>query len=170
MHGSGNKGVVMTRRAVLLDTSFFLRFLNDADPLFAHADGYFRYFLDHQIDMIVSTISIGEYCVGGSVDELPLRNLQILPFNLDHARRTGEFAKIAFKNKGRLEVQSRRIIPNDTKLFAQADIEQSIEFYLSSDLESYRIYLLLREVDRPRFQFINLHIPFTETFGILDLP
>jgi len=33
----------MTHKAVLLDTSFFLRFLNDSDPLFKNADGYFRY-------------------------------------------------------------------------------------------------------------------------------
>ena len=29
------------RKAVLLDTSFFLRFLNESDPLFENADGYF---------------------------------------------------------------------------------------------------------------------------------
>ncbi len=80
----------MAHKAVLLDTSFFLRFLNDADPLFRNADGYFRYFIQQKIDMIISTISIAEYCVGGNVHELPLKNLQILPFNLDHARRTGE--------------------------------------------------------------------------------
>lgn len=83
-------------KAVLLDTSFFLRFLNDTDPLFKNADGYFRYFLQGDIVMVVSTISIGEYCAGGDINELPLKNLQILPFNLDHSKRTGEFAKIAF--------------------------------------------------------------------------
>ena len=89
----------MSSKAVLLDTSFFLRFLNDADPLFANADGYFRYFLNEDIAMMISTISIGEYCVGGDVHELPLKNLQILPFNLDHAKRTGKFAKIVFKTR-----------------------------------------------------------------------
>jgi hypothetical protein len=86
----------MTHKAVLLDTSFFLRFLNDSDPLFKNADGYFRYFLQKEITMMISTISIAEYCVGGDVHELPLRNLQIVPFNLDHSKRTGEFAKIVF--------------------------------------------------------------------------
>lgn len=93
----------MMHRAVLLDTSFFLRFLNESDPLFKNADGYFRYFLKEGIAMLVSTISIAEYCVGGDVHELPLRNLQIVPFNLDHAKRTGEFASIIFQNKGRLK-------------------------------------------------------------------
>lgn len=115
----------MTHRSVLLDTSFFLRFLNEEDPLFKSADGYFRYFLNEEIRMMISTISIGEYCVGGEINELPLRNLQILPFNLDHAKRTGEFAKIVFQNKGSLKLNERNIIPNDTKLFAQADCEKN---------------------------------------------
>ena len=156
-------------KAVLLDTSFFLRFLNDSDPLFKNADGYFRHFLQHETIMMISTISIAEYCVGGDVHELPLRNLQIVPFNLNHSKRTGEFARIIFQNKGKLKLKDRNIIPNDTKLFAQADCEKAIEFYLSSDSESSKIYNLLRKESDPKFQFIDLKIPFNEMFGILDL-
>ncbi len=156
-------------RSVLLDTSFFLRFLNENDPLFKNADGYFRYFLNEEITMMISTISIAEYCVGGDIQELPLRNLQIVPFNLDHSKRTGEFAKIVFQNKGKLKLNERNIIPNDTKLFSQADCEKSVEFYLSSDSESLKIYNLLKEETNPKFQFIDLKISHYETFGILDL-
>jgi len=159
----------MTHRSILLDTSFFLRFLNDSSPLFNNADGYFRYFLQQEITMMISTISIAEYCVGGDVHELPLRNLQIVPFNLDHAKRTGEFAKIVFQNRGKLKLNERNIIPNDTKLFAQADTEKSVEFYLSSDVESYKIYSLLKQETTPKFQFIDLNVPFNETFGLLGL-
>ena len=159
----------MTHKAVLLDTSFFLRFLNDNDPLFKNADGYFRYFLQKEITMMISTISIAEYCIGGDVHELPLRNLQIVPFNLDHSKRTGEFAKIVFQNKGKLKLKERNIIPNDTKLFAQADCEKAVEFYLSSDTESNKIYNLLTQETAPKFQFIDLNTPHYETFGLLDL-
>jgi len=121
--------------------------------------------------MMVSTISIAEYCVGGDVHELPLRNLQIVPFNLDHSKRTGEFAKIAFdsKKKGILTVNTRNIIPNDTKLFAQADCEKAVEYYLSSDTESNKIYKLLSQKAAPKFQFIDLNTPYNETFGLLGL-
>ena len=161
----------MTHKAVLLDTSFFIRFLNESDPLFKNADGYFRYFLQKEITMMISTISIAEYCVGGDVHELPLRNLQIVPFNLDHSKRTGEFAKIAFnaKRNSKMDVANRSIIPNDTKLFAQADCEKAIEFYISSDSESLKIYNLLRQETAPKFQFIDLNTPYNETFGLLDL-
>jgi hypothetical protein len=157
----------MARKAVLLDTSFFLRFLNDSDPLFNHADDYFRYFIGNNIAMLISTISIAEYCVGGSVSELPLKNLQILPFNFKHAERAGAFARIVFRNKNKLKLSERNIIPNDTKLFAQADRESAIEFYLSSDSESQKIYNLLKQEDAPKFQFIDLKIPCRETFGYL---
>lgn len=45
MLGYVNYEEVMMPKSVLLDTSFFLRFLNDNDPLYANADGYFRHFL-----------------------------------------------------------------------------------------------------------------------------
>lgn len=60
--------------AVLLDTSFFCRFLNEDDKLFKNADGYFRYFIQNEIIMMISTISVAEYCVVGDIQELPLRN------------------------------------------------------------------------------------------------
>ena len=118
--------------------------------------------------MMISTISIAEYCVGGDIHELPLKNLQIVPFNLDHSKRTGEFAKIVFQNKAKLKLNERNIIPNDTKLFAQADCEKSVEFYLSSDTESLKIYNLLKEHTNPKFQFIDLNKPYNETFGVVD--
>lgn len=157
-------------KSVLLDTSFFLRFLNDEDPLYAHADGYFRHFLREEMTMIVSTISIAEYCVGGDINELPLKNLQILPFNVSHARRTGEFARIVFRHKNKLNLANRTIIPNDTKLFAQADVEVNVTYYLSSDSESQKVYGLLRTQNAgPKFEFLNLNIPPSEAFGLLDL-
>lgn len=155
-------------KSVLLDTSFFLRFLNDEDPLFNNADKYFRYFIDNEINLMISTISIAEYCVGGDIHELPLRNLQIVPFNLEHAKRTGEFARIVFRNKAKLKLKERNIIPNDTKLFAQADIETGVDYYLSSDTESIKIYQLLKQESNPRFQFIDLNTPYHQTFGLIN--
>lgn len=158
------------RNAVLLDTSFFLRFLNEQDPLFAHADGYFRYFVQQDMPMLVSTISVAEYCVRGELQDLPLRNLQILPFNVIHAQRCGEFARVVFSHRNRLDIVNRAIIPNDTKLFAQADVETSVQYYLSSDAESQKIYGLLRTQNAaPKFEFLNLRVPPSEAFGILDL-
>lgn len=108
------------KHSVLLDTSFFVRLLNDEDTLHNNAKGYFRYFLENEIVLKVPTISIAEYSVKGKLDELPLRNIPIIPFNFDQAKKTGEFAEAIFEeNKiDKEKLSPRAIIPNDSKLFA----------------------------------------------------
>jgi hypothetical protein len=127
------------------------------------------YFLNKEIVMMISTISIAEYCVRGDVHELPLKNLQIIPFNLNHAKRTGEFAGFVFDHKKSLDLKNRNIIPNDSKLFAQADTIQSVDYYLSSDVEILNIYNLLKANFNPSFHFLNLNNSYQQSFGLLDL-
>lgn len=124
------------KHSVLLDTSFFIRLLNDEDPLHKNAVDYFRYFLENDIILKVSTISIAEYCVLGKLEDLPLKNIQILPFNLKEAEKTGQFANIIFtENKVSEEkLFPRAIIPNDSKLFAQADLDKSVTHFVTSDV------------------------------------
>jgi len=159
------------KHSVLLDTSFFIRLLNDEDLLHKNAVGYFKYFLENEICLKVSTISIAEYCVLGKLDDLPLNNIQILPFNLKEAERTGEFAKIIFfENKiSMAKLFPRAIIPNDSKLFAQADLDKTITHFVTSDIRSKKTLMMLKNGINPKFDIISIEIPFTQTFGILDL-
>lgn len=159
----------MSDTGVLLDTSFFIRLLDPLDPLHLNAKGYYRYFLENDQVMYLSTIVAGEYCVRGTLDQLPLKQLKVIPYNLDHAQKAGELAHTVFANKGKLDLLSRTIIPNDTKLFAQAEVENSICRYLSSDTESAKIYNLLRAKSELNFDFLDLSIPHHEAFGLLDL-
>ena len=159
------------KHSVMLDTSFFLRLLNDEDPLHSNAVGYFKYFLENEINLKVSTISIAEYCVLGKLEDLPLMNIQILPFNLKDAERTGEFAKIIF-NENKISIEKlypRAIIPNDSKLFAQSDLDNTISHFVTSDVRSKSTLALLRNRITPKFEIISIDIPYSETFGILDL-
>ena len=80
----------MEQNCALLDTSFFIRLLNEEDPLHENALGYFKYFLEHDFVIKISTIAIAEYCVRGEISELPLKNMLIVPFNFDHAQRAGK--------------------------------------------------------------------------------
>ncbi|MGK0363192.1 MAG: hypothetical protein ACI85O_000236, partial [Saprospiraceae bacterium] len=74
----------------------------------------------------------------GKLEDLPLKDIQIIPFNLNHAQKTGEFAKIIFsENKvAKEKLSPRAIIPNDSKLFAQADLDASITPFVTSDERS----------------------------------
>ncbi len=159
------------KHSILVDTSFFIRLLNVEDRLHKNAVAYYKYFLENEYVLKVSTISIAEYCVKGKLLELPLRNIQIIPFNLDHAQRTGEFAKIIFRenNISQEKLMSRAIIPNDSKLFSQADLDQTITYSVTSDIRSKKTYSKLCVELMPKFKIIDIEKPYDETFGILDL-
>lgn len=160
------------RDAVLLDTSFLIRLLNEEYPLHPNAVGYYKYFLEREITMVCSTISIGEYCVVGGVEDLPLKNLQILPYNFDHACRAGTLAAIAFEARRAkaMEVKDRLIIPIDTKLFAQADITNHVTFFISADVESFKVYNAIQKTEKLCFRFLDLNVNFNSAFGLLDFP
>jgi len=94
-----------------------------------------------------------------------------LPFNLKEAERTGEFAKIIF-TANKLEFDKltpRAIIPNDSKLFAQSDLDKSISYFVTSDIRSKQTLALLKKETNPKFEIISIDVPYTETFGLLGL-
>ncbi len=161
--------VVPMLKGVLLDTSFFLRFLNESDPLFRNADGFFKHLVDHQLPMYLSTIVVAEFCVGGTIDQLPLKYLKMLPFNVEHAIRAGKF-RAAFRGQAAAPGE-RLLIANDTKLFAQADATPDVSHFLTAD-EGYR-----KKFDRlceaglsPKFGILSVRKPPSEVLGELDFP
>jgi len=125
-------------KQLLLDTSFFIRLSNENDILHTNSLKYFKYFLEQNYILKFSTISIAEYCVRGKITDLPLNKLQILPFNFHHGVKAGEFAKIVFTNKNILKPDNRNIIPNDTKIFAQAYYE-NVTSFVTSDKKAEKI-------------------------------
>ncbi len=156
-------------KGVLLDTSFFLRFLNEADPLFGNADGYFKYFVDHETPMFLSTIVVAEFCVGGTIDQLPLKYMRMLPFNVDHAIRAGAF-RAAFRGHS-VAPGERVLITNDTKLFAQADTTPEISHFLTSDDGCGKKLERLKEAGAsPKFAVLSIRRPLSEVLGELDFP
>lgn len=150
--------------AILLDSSFWMRLFETDSPLGNKAQHYFKLFEINEHPIVLSTIAIAEYCVRGSVDNLPITKLTVLPFKIDHALRAAQLAAIAFNARklGILETTQRLIIPNDVKLFAQADAEPAIKYYISSDTESLKIYQALSKENPLNFEFIDLNEPLKE--------
>lgn len=152
---------------VLLDTSFFIRLLNPSDNLHQNAKEYFKHFLQKEIEMYCSTISVAEYCVRGHVDELPLREVRILPFNFFHAIDAGKFAEIAYAQKESKQLPHRAIILNDIKLFAQAHYEKDISHFITSDGECSKIYNSITGKTALSFEVINIANPLASILGEL---
>ena len=119
--------------------------------------------------MFISTISIAEYCVGLS-RSASFKNLKILPFNLEHSKKAGEFARILFqaRSSGLLNISERILIPNDAKLFAQADTEVNINHFLTSDTRSLTTFNSLKGIT-PKLNIIDINIDHSQTFGLLNL-
>ena len=155
-------------KGVLLDTSFFIRLLNKKETLHKNAIGYFRFFLDNETPLFMSTISIAEYCVKGDKSELPLKYLKILPFNMDHAEIAGKYALILFQNKKvKNQLSPRPIIVNDAKIFAQAHLVPEISHYVTADQRSRKILSAIKKVTAAQFDFIDIHNSYKEQLGEL---
>lgn len=157
-------------KSVLLDTSFFIRLLNAEDPYHQSAVEYYRYFMENDVTMKVSTIAIAEFCVKGSLTDLPVRNLMFVPFNMNHATKAGELMAVIYdeKQKRGAQVSPRAVVPNDTKMFAQADVTEDIIYFCSADSESVKVYELLKTRIKVDFQFIDIRSQTcNETFGLL---
>ena len=155
---------------VLLDTNFFIRLLNEEDPLHKNIRGFYQHFLEKEFRLKFSTVSIAEFCVRGTVDELPLPTIEILPFNINHASAAGEFTKLVLENRGGLELPNRHIIKDDAKLFAQAHVEKEITTFATSDAKLIKTYNFLKESTALEFDIINTGEPFTSVLGILPFP
>lgn len=159
-----------TEYSVILDTSFMIRLLNESDKLHSNALGYFRYFLEHNIPMYFSTISIAEYCVKGDFQDLPFQNIRVLPFNIFHAKEAGRFANTLFsaKAKNLIEIPDRLIIPNDSKLFAQGSFEKDIRYFVTADVKSKKVIDVLRIDCAAGIEHLDINIPHTTHYGLLD--
>lgn len=157
--------------SVLLDTSFLIRLLSKNDPLHQNAEDYYRYFLEKEIPMYISTITVAEYCVNGDISELPLRSVRIIPFNIQHAPIAGGFANILYsaRKTNDISVDNRLIIPNDVKLFAQAECTPDVKYFVTSDTKSSKLIDKISEKNIVSFEHMDIHEPYTLNFGILPM-
>lgn len=165
------KKIENSKYSVILDTSFMIRLLSNSQTLHPNALGYFKYFLENEIPMYFSTISIAEYCVKGDFEDLPFQNIRILPFNIFHAKEAGKFANSLFaaKNKGLIQMPDRLIIPNDSKLFAQGAFEKDIRYFVTSDSKSKKNIDILHKECGAEIEHLDINTPYDKAFGVLDL-
>lgn len=152
----------------MLDTSFLTRLLNKEDPLHKPAVEYYQYLLEQEYVLYVSTIALAEYCVKGQLDEIPFENLRVIPFNLDHSSTAGEYAATLYqaKKKGGFSPESRLIIPNDTKIFAQAARLNAV-YVVTSDTEAGKAMKTLSGRCSFSVQHLDIHKSVSESFGLL---
>lgn len=118
----------------------------------------------------MSTIAVAEYCVYGNIEEIPLKNILLSPFNAYRASEAGNCAKVLYdaRSKGIIQVNSRVLILNDVKMFTQAQCEEA-EYYLTADKDSRKMYNILRDAEKIDFDFIYIGTSYKQKFGFLDI-
>ena len=97
---------------------------------------YYRECVRREVPMYLSTIVISEFQVKQAINDLPLRNFVVLPFNVDHAMKCG----LNIRNMVRDPQDDRVRVKDDFKLLAQCDCE-SISHLISEDASSLAKYL-----------------------------
>lgn len=122
--------------SVLLDTSFLISFADSNRPNHAAALGYYRECVRRQVPMYLSTVVISEFQVKQAINDLPLRNFVVLPFNIDHAMKCG----LLIRNMARDLDDDRVRVKDDFKLLAQCDCE-AISHLLCEDASTLAKYL-----------------------------
>ena len=140
---------------VLLDSGFLIRLMNPNEPLHRVALDLFKDYVSSGVTCMVSTVALAEYGVKGELRYLPTKYLQFLPFQYHHAEVAAMFMRriIQVKQERGAEIKPRVIIPNDTKMFAQASAETDIFAFVSADAEAKKVYELLED---PGFEFVNI--------------
>lgn len=106
---------------------------------------FYRHFLEKENRLKCSTLSIAEYCVRGK----------------------GEFANAVFAQRSTLNLSNRTVVPNDSNLFAQANVEQEIDYFATADKECLKVFDLLNEKFSLQFQIINVREDFSSVLGVL---
>jgi len=155
---------------IILDTSFLISLRDHRNPFHKESNKYFQYFLDNKIPCYISVISIGEYLVKGNEDELPLKDTRIIIYDAYHAKIAGSLAAILFSEriKKQLEVTERIVIPNDVKIFSQAEANKDISHCIASDTDFKAIYESLKNNKKiPRLKIIDSSKSFNEEMGFL---
>ena len=156
------------QRIVMLDTSFLIRLLKEDEELHASAKTYYQYFLENNYLLYVSTVAVAEYCVYGELNQLPFECVRVIPFNLNHAEIAGHYALSLFqaRNKGQFKPEQRLIIPNDTKIFAQASSIGAL-YFVTADTKSSKAMDLLAKENGLSVVHVDIHEPLATLSGTL---
>src|SRR5712671_638477 len=115
----------------VLDTGFLITLVDLSRPNHAAARGYYKYFLERQIVMLLPTVVACEFCIVQPVTDLPLRNFRVLPFNLADAMKCAELNAHHYRQQ-MANVGQRDAVKDDFKIIAQAVVQQ-VGFLITED-------------------------------------
>ena len=116
---------------VLLDTSFLITLAGSNRTNHQVARRYWKYFLESQIPLFLSTVVVSEFSIKQALGPEILRRCVVLPFNYQDALKSADLHKLRYSAAG----LSRDALKDDLKLIAQAETAQA-EYLITDDADS----------------------------------
>ncbi|AJW61542.1 PIN domain-containing protein [Elizabethkingia bruuniana] len=158
----------MKIKTILLDNSFVTRLLKSDDEYHLNVVEYFKYFLENKIILYLSTIVVSEYAVADNPDNLlSLKTFQILEFDYNDAKISGEYYAFLKDNPDLRNSEERKVIINDLKLFAQIK-NRNIDAFITKDRSALpKMINPLKENKGLHFEYLDLTIPLRDKLGLL---
>jgi predicted nucleic acid-binding protein len=145
---------------VLLDTSFLITLADKGRDHHDTARRYWRYFLENQIPIYLSTIVVSEFCVKQEIPPEILKCCVVLPFNWDDALYA---AKLDWK-KVRPTGVKREALKDDVKIIAQG-VKVDTEFVITDDGKSFHKFCeVFKQAGQVGFTAIKLEEGFDVAF------
>lgn len=117
-------------QSVLLDTSFLITLTDPTRDHHEDTKKYYRMFIDRRVTMYLSAIVASEFQVKQEINDLPLGNFLVLPFNINHAIPCA--ALCANSLSDRPDSYPRVSAKDDFKLLGQCQIE-GITHFITDD-------------------------------------
>ncbi|MFP5439205.1 MAG: hypothetical protein ACLGH8_15605 [Bacteroidia bacterium] len=153
---------------ILLDNSFVTRLLKSDDQYHQNVVEYYEYFLQKGIIMYLSTIVVSEYSVADNPDNLlALKAFQLLEFDYGDAKLSGEYFAFLKDDSLLREIEERKVIINDLKLFSQIH-NRNIDAFITKDRRALsKMINPLSESKGLSFLYVDLTTPINEVLGRL---
>jgi predicted nucleic acid-binding protein len=145
---------------VVIDTSYLITLASASRPHHEIARRYWRYFLDENIPIFLSTIVVSEFCLKQEIDPSILRNCVILPFNWDAAIKAVDLDFRQFKG----ETADRVALKDDMKILAQAAVVGASHIITEDEQSLYRYAEILQRAGKVNFKAIKLADEFDPAF------
>jgi|SRR5690554_434833 len=116
--------------SVLLDTSFLISLMDDTRPNHLKAKEFYKHFIENNYPMILSSIVTSEFSIKQSIEDLPLKNLRPLPFNIPDSHHIS----ILFEDKFKNYKEGRVAVKDDFKIVSQCSFNK-INYLITEDYD-----------------------------------
>ena len=156
-------------KKILLDACFLIGLLDENSIHHQNSYDFFvRFCSDKDVVIKMSTIAVSEFSIRGDANLIPA-NIQFLPFNCAHAIKAGEFGKVVSKcRKEANDGSNRAIVLNDSKMFAQAEVEH-FDCFVTTDSNASMAYGYLKTNGLANFEFVDVSkVSCCEYYGELN--